>query len=163
MKVLWTEDEPVFHGRYYQIDGLAFEPKPIQQPRPPIYVGGNSNPALRRAARHDGWQPNPTSFSLEEIPEKLDYIRVQPEFAGKEDTFDVSWVGSVGGVAVPQMGSASGAQLASYRDQLLDRFEVLRATGVTTASVVTPPSRSADEYLDFLRWFAEDVAPHAKG
>jgi probable F420-dependent oxidoreductase len=68
MNVLWTSDEPVFRGRFYDIDGLAFEPKPVQQPRPPIYIGGNSKPALRRAARHDGWQPNPTNFSIDEVP-----------------------------------------------------------------------------------------------
>jgi probable F420-dependent oxidoreductase len=163
MKILWTEDEPVFHGRYYDIEGLAFEPKPIQQPRPPIYVGGNSNPALRRAARHEGWQPNPTTFSLEEIPERLDYIHRQPEFAGKEDTFDVSWVGSLGPTSVPpQLAGASPQQLTAYRDQLLERFQVLRSNGVTTASVVTPSTRSADEYLDHLRWFAAEVAPQAK-
>jgi probable F420-dependent oxidoreductase len=162
MKVLWTEAEPMFRGRYYQIDGLAFEPKPVQQPRPPIYVGGNSNAALRRAARHDGWQPNPTNFGLAELPERLGYLRSLSEFAGKEDTFDVWWIGAVGDVDPPAMGEVSGSELDEYRDRLLEHFGQLGTLGVTTIGVTTPACRSADEYLDFLRWFAAEVSPLSK-
>jgi probable F420-dependent oxidoreductase len=162
MKVLWTEEEPVYQGRYYQIEGLAFEPKPLQKPRPPIYVGGNSNAALRRAARHEGWQPNPTNFGLGDLPERLDYLRSLPEYAAKKDTFDLWWIGGVDDVDPPTMGEASGPQLDSYRDRLLERFADLSALGITTLGVATPASKSADEYLDFLRWFAAEVAPLAK-
>jgi Luciferase-like monooxygenase len=99
MLELWRSDEPSFQGRYFQIDGLAFEPKPVQRPRPPIYVGGNSKPALRRAARFEGWEPNPTEFSAEEMPPLIEYIRAQPDFAGKEETFEISWVGTLPGIA----------------------------------------------------------------
>jgi probable F420-dependent oxidoreductase len=162
MKVVWAEKEPVYQGRYYQIDGLAFEPKPVQRPRPPIFVGGNSDAALRRAARHDGWHPNPTNFGLAELPERLDYLRSRPEFVGKEDSFDVSWIGGVDDVEPPAMGAASEAALDSYRNRLLERYAELGAIGITTIGVATPPSRSADEYLDFLRWFASEVTPLAK-
>jgi probable F420-dependent oxidoreductase len=162
MKVLWSEDEPVYEGRYYRIEGLAFEPKPLQQPRPPIYVGGNSDAALRRAARHEGWAPNPTNFGLDEVPERLDYLRRQPEFAGKDETFDVFWVGTVSGVDVPSPGSASSAEMGSYRDRLLERLAELSGIGITTVSVVAPATRSADEYLEFLRWFSAEVAPKAR-
>jgi probable F420-dependent oxidoreductase len=163
MKVLWSEDEPIYRGRYYHIDGLAFEPKPVQRPRPPIYVGGNSDAALRRAARHEGWAPNPTHFGLDEVPERLDFLRRQPEYAGKEDTFDVFWVGTVSGVDVPSPGSATAAHMDAYRDRLLERLAELADMGITTVSVVAPSTRSAEEYLDFLRWFGADVVPQAKG
>ena len=39
---LWTSDEPQYHGTYVDFDGVAFAPKPVQQPHPPIWVGGNS-------------------------------------------------------------------------------------------------------------------------
>ena len=39
---LWTSDEPEYHGTYVDFDGVAFAPKPVQQPHPPIWVGGNS-------------------------------------------------------------------------------------------------------------------------
>src|SRR5579864_1217995 len=55
---LWTEKRPQIAGRYVHYDGLVLEPKPAQQPHPPIWVGGESPPALRRAARlGDAWYP----------------------------------------------------------------------------------------------------------
>ena len=55
---LWTNDDPRFEGRYVKFDNIRFEPKPAQKPYPPIWVGGESGPALRRTARiGDGWYP----------------------------------------------------------------------------------------------------------
>jgi len=63
-KVLWTEDDPHFEGKYISFDDITFLPKPVQKPHPPIWVGGESRPALRRTAElADGWYPlgsNPT-------------------------------------------------------------------------------------------------------
>ncbi len=55
---LWT-GEPVSHqGECYQFDEVRCEPIPVQRPGPPIWIGGHSRAALRRAARHgDGWHP----------------------------------------------------------------------------------------------------------
>lgn len=58
MKALWTDDEASFSGNYFDFDKLCSSPKPVQQPHPPVVVGGNRPPALRRAARYgDGWHP----------------------------------------------------------------------------------------------------------
>ncbi len=55
---LWTEQAPRFDGDWVRFDGVLFEPKPVQRPHPPIWVGGESGPALRRAARlGDAWYP----------------------------------------------------------------------------------------------------------
>ncbi len=57
-KELWTKDEPVFEGKYYQLSGSGFQPKPVQSPHPPIWIGGHTGPAIRRAAKYgDGWMP----------------------------------------------------------------------------------------------------------
>ena len=57
-KELWTSDSPQFHGRYADFANILFEPKPVQQPHPPVWVGGESGPALRRTAKlGDGWYP----------------------------------------------------------------------------------------------------------
>ena len=57
-KVLWTQERPVFHGKYTNIEGLLVDPKPVQKPHPPIWVGGESAPSMRRAARvGDAWYP----------------------------------------------------------------------------------------------------------
>jgi probable F420-dependent oxidoreductase len=55
-KRLWTEDEVSFHGEFFDFEGAVFVPKPVQEPYPPVLVGGESGAALRRAARAgDGW------------------------------------------------------------------------------------------------------------
>ena len=54
-RILWTEAEPEFQGKYYQFDGISFYPKPIQNPLP-IWVGGHTRRALRRTVRYgDCW------------------------------------------------------------------------------------------------------------
>jgi len=55
-KRLWSEDSVAHAGRFYRFDAVKFEPKPLQQPHPPIHIGGESTAALRRVARYgDGW------------------------------------------------------------------------------------------------------------
>ena len=57
-KLLWTEDDPRFEGEHVRFADIIFEPKPVQKPHPPIWVGGESTPAMRRAVRHgDAWHP----------------------------------------------------------------------------------------------------------
>lgn len=56
LKALWTQEVPAFDGAFYRYSGLKFSPKPKQSPHPPIVIGGGSQAALRRTARHgDGW------------------------------------------------------------------------------------------------------------
>ncbi len=56
LQALWTQDVPEFQGEFYRYRGLRFSPKPLQQPYPPILVGGSSPAALRRIVRYgDGW------------------------------------------------------------------------------------------------------------
>ena len=55
---LWTKDVPKFDGKHVRFSNIGFQPKPVQKPYPPIWVGGESGPALRRAARFgDAWYP----------------------------------------------------------------------------------------------------------
>jgi len=58
MRELWTKPAPSFAGKYTQFSGLTFEPKPLQKPHPPIWVGGHSRAALRRTAQFGAaWHP----------------------------------------------------------------------------------------------------------
>jgi len=55
---LWTKDKPRFAGEHVRFDNILLEPKPVQKPHPPIWVGGESGPALRRTAKlGDAWYP----------------------------------------------------------------------------------------------------------
>ena len=57
-KAVWTQKHVRFDGKYTKIDGLLVDPKPVQQPHPPIWVGGETGPSMRRAARvGDAWYP----------------------------------------------------------------------------------------------------------
>ncbi len=57
-RALWTQEHARFEGRYTRFSDLVFLPRPAQQPHPPIWVGGESGPSLRRAARFgDAWYP----------------------------------------------------------------------------------------------------------
>ena len=56
-KELWSADAPTFDGQYVKFQDVLFPPKPVQQPIP-IWVGGESAPAMRRTARYgDAWYP----------------------------------------------------------------------------------------------------------
>ena len=57
-KELWTKDDPQFDGRYSKFSRIKFYPKPVQKPHPPIWVGGYTRSAMRRAAAlGDVWSP----------------------------------------------------------------------------------------------------------
>jgi probable F420-dependent oxidoreductase len=159
---LWTAERPEHRGAHFAITGLAVEPRPLQRPRPPIFVGGNSKPALRRAARHDGWQPNPVRFTVGEIPPLLDYLRSQPAFGDKAATFDLNWLKSPTGARLAGGFAAAGpAALVEHRERLVEAYcGEYRSIGVTRTVVEPPRSLASEgEYLDYLAWFAEEVVP----
>ena len=58
MKAIWTEEEPEFHGQYVDFDKIWSYPKPVQQPHPPIYMGGDGPTTFDRVVEFgDGWMP----------------------------------------------------------------------------------------------------------
>jgi len=58
VRALWSQERINFQGKFFNIADGVFEPKPVQGGGPPIWVGGNSRSAMRRAARlGDGWHP----------------------------------------------------------------------------------------------------------
>ena len=157
---LWTSDAPEFHGTYVDFADIAFEPKPVQQPHPPIWIGGNSRAAMRRAARHDGWYP--WLITADEIPECLDYVREQPGFAERTRPFNVALPLTTLAVDEehrPLDGDLGRAQVPAGTQATLDAITHLAEVGVTCTSVPTPATRSLDEHLDHLRWVAEEIIP----
>jgi len=56
VRTLWRDSPASFKGRFTQFEGVSIDPKPVQKPAPPIWVGGRSDAALARAGRQgDGW------------------------------------------------------------------------------------------------------------
>ena len=89
-KELWTSDEPTFEGKYCSFRDILFEPKPVQKPHPPIWIGGESPQALRRAAHlGNAWHPlatNPTYplDTLERLAVHVSRLHRHAEEAGRD-------------------------------------------------------------------------------
>jgi probable F420-dependent oxidoreductase len=80
---LWTENNVTFEGRHYRFRDVTLAPRPIQRPRPPIWVGGRSDAALRRTARcGDGWLAY--MATPQRIRESMDSMREQAGRQGRE-------------------------------------------------------------------------------
>lgn len=161
MVELWTSDEPMFRGRYVEFEAVAFEPKPVQKPHPPIWVGGNSKAAMRRAARHDGWTP--WLITVQQLPECLAYIRSQPGFDSRDRPFDVAMPVSLLPVDEehrPVEGGSGRADAPIGKEAIFDALSRLQEAGATWTSVPIPPSRSLSEHLEQMHWVAEEIIPH---
>lgn len=76
MKLLWTEEEAEYHGKYYDFPPVRSYPKPAQKPYPPIIIGGMAKNVLKRIVAHaDGWLPNRvTPAELEASRKELDRL-----------------------------------------------------------------------------------------
>ena len=79
MKELWTKDEAEYHGKYYNFPAVKSNPKPAQQPHPPIIIGGMARNVLRRIVSHaDGWLPNRvTPAEVEDSRRRLDAMAAE--------------------------------------------------------------------------------------
>jgi probable F420-dependent oxidoreductase len=131
---LWTEDEVSYHGDFFDFDGAVFLPKPVQQPWPPILVGGESEAALRRAARLcDGW-----------IGMSHDFESGAKVIARLHELLDQHGRGREG------FQVCLGATITSHEDA--QRWEEL---GVTR--IVFSPWESSRGAIDGMRRFAETI------
>ena len=89
-KELWTQTNPDFQGEHYQIANVGFAPKPVQNPHPPIWIGGHTGPAIRRAAKFgDGWLPigqkPPAILDPTEFAAKIAQLRTLTREAGRDE------------------------------------------------------------------------------
>lgn len=86
MKEIWTSDEPEFHGEFVNFDKMWSYPKPIQQPHPPIIMGGDGATTFDRVVEYcDGWMPIGGRESQgPSLPEKIAMLKRQAEEAGRD-------------------------------------------------------------------------------
>ena len=157
---LWTSDEPRFEGDYVQFQDIVFDPKPVQQPHPPIWIGGNSKAAMRRAVRHDGWFP--WLITADQIPGCLDYMRSLPEYEARTRPLDVCL--SVRPIEVdeehrPLNDNAGRVERPKSTQAVVDSVGRLQEVGVTWTSAPLPHARSLSEHLENLQWLAEEIFP----
>jgi probable F420-dependent oxidoreductase len=154
---LWTKDSPSFEGKYVSFKDVAFEPKPFQKPHLPIWMGGDAEAALKRAARYaSGWMPFLTK--PEDIPAKIDFIKSQPTYKG--GPFEISY-----GLSTSRVGEGHQpvddpkGRPGMSAQEIVDRLGWFKQLGVTMSSVPIPPVKNVDEYLDYAQWVIEEIKP----
>jgi len=133
-RTLWTEQKPKIAGRYVHYDRLLLEPKPVQRPHPPIWVGGESGPSLRRAARlGDAWYPigSNNAHLLDSLPRYragIARLRHLTEAAGRpRDAVALTYRVKRTGDAVPSRASDGERRLFSGSDAaIIDDIRALR-------------------------------------
>jgi probable F420-dependent oxidoreductase len=82
-RTLWTQAHPELETKRHRLHDVTFSPLPLQKPRPPLYVGGNSEGALRRVARlGDGWHA--TATTVEAFGQGAETVRRFWKDAGRE-------------------------------------------------------------------------------
>lgn len=141
MQKLWSGDWVEHHGEFYDFAPLKMRPAPS---RPiPVYVGGFSEPAMRRAARHDGWIAD--FHTLAELEGLIGKIRRYREDVGRAaDPFRILSFGCA------DAGDATG-------------FRAMRDMGVDVVSTMpwvyrgVPMEAPVERKIDTFKWFADEV------
>ena len=117
---LWTKDSPRFAGEFVSFDNIVFAHKPVQKPHPPIWIGGESGPALRRTARiGDAWYPivtNPANplDSLVRFTTQVARLRKMTEDAGRDpNSVGLAFRCTAHGEAVPAQAGDGERRLFS--------------------------------------------------
>lgn len=82
VRTLWRDTPATFKGRFSSFEGVSIDPKPVQKPGPPIWIGGRSDAALARAGRQgDGWMSY--VVQAERYAQSVDKIRAAAGAAGR--------------------------------------------------------------------------------
>lgn len=138
MKALWTQDKPRFAGKFVQLnEDVNVLPLPVQKPHPPIWVGGESEPALKRVAEFgNGWHIG--LILPERIGPKLDQLKRKMEQAGRDFS-------ELELTALAAAGRTSAGEIQAYRD-----------AGVHVLYML-PLSRDTESLLKEMRNFARQM------
>ncbi len=151
----WTDEWAPHDGPQWKYADVGQRPRPVQQPHPPIWIGGSGKPALRRVARvGDGWIPQATppdrlAADIEFILAERDRLRpgAVPEvgYHAFVHVGEPSW-------EVPRFATTGTARI-------VDSLNRLGAIGVSHVQVRFA-ARSASELCDQVRAFGAEIGPH---
>ncbi|HWP58299.1 MAG TPA: LLM class F420-dependent oxidoreductase [Candidatus Acidoferrales bacterium] len=160
---LWRQETPRFSGAYCSFSDIVFLPKPVQKPSIPIWIGGHSERALRRAAElGDGWHPiggvPSVSLEPEELERKIEKLARYARAAGRDPKrIRVAFKASLydrGAAARP----GRRRRFTGSADEIAADAREYKKAG---ADCVILDVRSPDpaEALERLQWLAEEVVP----
>ncbi|GGG34442.1 LLM class F420-dependent oxidoreductase [Caldovatus sediminis] len=163
-RALWTQPHPRFEGRFVRFGNILFAPKPVQTPHPPIWVGGESGPALRRAARlGDGWYPigtNPAHplDSLARLRAGIARLRRLTAEAGRDpNAVAVAYRVQAHGPGVPaRAGDGERRLFSGGPAEIVADLRALRDLGVGDVDFGFGGA-DAEATLDAMRRFRDEV------
>ena len=167
---LWTCDAPEFHGKYVEFDNISFLPKPVQKPHPPIWIGGESRPAIRRAARlGNGWHPlGVNRLSPMNTPLKLrgamDRLASEAERAGR-DPAEIEIGFRVAGLDLSRSGNnVDRPRFAGNPEQVAEDIRAYQEIGVSNlvfdiGGVASSRASSTSQVIETLQQLSEQVWP----
>jgi probable F420-dependent oxidoreductase len=137
LRAIWTQEEASFHGEHVNFERIWSWPKPVQDPHPPIWIGGTGPRVLDRVLEYgDGWFPN--MRDLDELGPRIAELQQRAADAGR-DRIPVTYFG--------------------LRHPDDDKLEKLAAAGVDRVLLMLPPA-GADETLSRLERYAALAAGH---
>jgi hypothetical protein len=160
MRAAWTGQSVAASGRGWTAPGNTMQPAPTQQPGPPIWVGGNSRRAIRRAVElGDGWMPMPSPagserrlhtpaiVSLDDLAQRLQYAREHAATVGRVELLEIVFMPS---------GLDMFTNAGVNPGPILDNVHALAELGVTYLTV-TLPGTSVQAVLDQVATFGTEV------
>jgi probable F420-dependent oxidoreductase len=159
---LWTRDNPAFQGEFHQFSNVRCEPRPLQPGGIPIWVGGHTPQAIRRAARlGNGWQPlvqrPPADLPPAEMREKIAQLRAFAREAGRDPQQITLAMGSsiqfADGAAAEQRSLFTGSPA-----RIVEAIQQYQELGVQNFRCDFP-SPSFDALLQAMERFASEVRP----
>jgi probable F420-dependent oxidoreductase len=171
----WTETDVTYEGRYTTLKNFSLKPLPIQKPRPPIWVSGRTDAAMKRAAKYgDGWLPY--MYTPEHLAGSIEKIKVFGEELGQDlsdFTFAIyifSAVHEDNDTAVKYASERLSKQYAQDFSKLVHKYALagdpdacqarLREYIDAGASAVFVSSACPDDYIDTnLEMLAKTVIP----
>ncbi len=160
---LWTSDNPSFSGKYCSFSNILFLPKPVQKPTIPIWIGGHSKQAIRRAARlGDGWHPIggvPTiPLEPEDIARDMSMLREYAAKAGRDPkNIRVALKGSLFD-REKQITPGKRRRFIGNAEEVASDIRDYRAVGVDTM-IFDVRQPSIAETLERMEWMAKEVFP----
>jgi probable F420-dependent oxidoreductase len=144
IKRVWTGEDVAYQGRHFRARGVRMRPAPVS---PPIWMGGNSRIAIRRAVEScQGWAPFPSAgiarasktaevADLDDLRPRIAYARAHAEAIGRTEPLDICW----------SAGGADATQLERLADE-----------GITWATIGFP-ARDRRSYIEAMRRYADQL------
>jgi probable F420-dependent oxidoreductase len=165
-KQLWTRSPASFAGEFYNYANIRAEPFPLQKPHPPIWVGGHSRAALRRAARHgDGWHPigaiAASPLPPQEMSAHLDVLKRMTEAEGRDfSALTISYKAALYDTGIPDRDGPRRSFSGNAADIAGD-IRTFAAIGVHEL-IFDFRGQTISESIERLQRFALEVMPLAE-